>query len=59
MYFMTGRYSDFRVAVTGIPPWRYHWYGCVHKETIDRDLWFGQISEDMELRSLVRFLCGK
>ena len=55
-YFLAGWYSHVWVAVAIIPPWHHHWYGCVHKKTIDCDLWLGQISKDMELRSLVRFL---
>ena len=55
IYFsLSGWHCFLWAVVTGIPSWCHYWYGCVHQKTIDSNLWLGQISQNMELWSMVR-----
>ena len=53
-FSLSGWHCFLWAVVTGIPSWCHYWYGCVHQKTIDSKLWFGQISQNMELWSMVR-----
>lgn len=52
--FSSGWHCFLWAVVTGLPSWCHYWYGRVHKKTIDSNLRFGQISQNMELWSMVR-----
>ena len=51
--FLTGWHCHIWAFVAGLPSRCNNWYGCLHKEATDCNMWPGQISEDMELWSLV------